>query len=175
MPEELQEAQIRQAKPSDLTAILAIVADAKQFLAKQGLDQWQKGYPAETDITRDIDKMRGFVLEISHQIAGYAAIICGEDAAYRQIEKGQWSNNSRNYVVVHRMALSSDFRGRGLAGLFWKLIFTRQKALGYRDFRVDTHEENLPMRASLERVGFISRGIVHYEGPRIAYQKELEK
>ena len=42
----------RRAEEADLPAILAIADEAKAFLAAQGLDQWQHGYPAEEDFRR---------------------------------------------------------------------------------------------------------------------------
>ena len=164
---------LENAERSNLTAIMDLIEEARIFLGKSGSDQWQGIYPARSDIEDDIAKAQAFVLKSDGQIAGYCAIITGEEPAYTGITEGNWSNDALDYVTVHRIAMSDKFRGQGLTHELWTAIFEKMAAQNYRDFRVDTHEKNEVMQHILEREGFVKRGMVIFDGPRIAYQKEL--
>lgn len=164
---------LRKAKSTDIPAIMQIIAESKIFLGKTGSDQWQGDYPAQANIEDDLQKNQAYVLEVDGKVAGYSAVITGEEPNYTKITKGKWSNDSLDYVTVHRIALSDEFRGHSLTKYLFSNIFTLMNAKGYNDFRVDTHELNATMQHVFEREGFVRRGQVIIDGERIAYQREL--
>lgn len=165
---------LRKARPDDLPAIMQIIKEAKLFLGKSGSDQWQGAYPAQENIQDDLAKDQAYVLSVDGKVAGYSAVITGEEPNYTKITEGSWSNDSLDYVTVHRIALSDEFRGRELTKFLFSNIFSLMKARGYADFRVDTHELNAIMQHVFEREGFVYRGQVIIDGPRRAYQCELK-
>ncbi|GFH41488.1 N-acetyltransferase [Lactococcus hodotermopsidis] len=160
---------MRQATLADLRAIVAVIENARAFLKRQGIDQWQtSSYPNVSDVSADIETGVGYVLEIDGEIAGYAAVITGFDPAYDKIQDGAWLNDNRDYVTIHRLALSDQFRGRALAQQFFRAIFAEFSS--YHDFRCDTHTENQIMQHILTKLGFEKCGIVLFEGARLAFQ-----
>jgi ribosomal protein S18 acetylase RimI-like enzyme len=163
---------IRQAKLADLPEIVAVIESARAFLKAQGLDQWQKSaYPDASDIRADIAKGVAYILTVDSKIAGYAAVIRGFDPAYDKIQ-GAWLNENHDYVTVHRLALSSQFRGQALGQQFLNAIFDAFS--NYQDFRVDTHPDNHIMQHILIKLGFKACGTVMFEGARVAYQRLAE-
>ncbi|GBG96514.1 GNAT family N-acetyltransferase [Lactococcus termiticola] len=164
---------LRKAEPKDISEIMKLIQEARLFLAASGSDQWQGAYPALADIERDLLLSQGHVLVSGDKIAAYASVIAGEEPAYSKMTQGSWSNSSRDYVTIHRIAASKAFRGQHLTQFLFSNIFNLMAAKGYRDFRVDTHPANLIMQHIFEREGFVKRGLVDINGVRIAYQKEL--
>ncbi|GAB2026187.1 N-acetyltransferase family protein [Lactovum odontotermitis] len=164
---------LRKAEMSDLPAIMPIIQEARHFLSGFDTDQWQGEYPAEIDVARFISDGAGRVLIVDREIAGFGAVIPGEDAAYTKITDGSWTNDEFNYVAVHCLAFSDKYRGHGLARFMFSNIFTMENARGCHDFRVDTHPANKIMQRVFEREGFVYRGNVIIEGFRWAYQLEL--
>lgn len=163
---------LRQAQVSDLPDIMRLIMEAKAFLNQSGSDQWQGAYPAQENILDDLKREYAYVLEVDGTVAGYSAVITGEEPNYTKIKDGNWSNDHLDYVTVHRIALSDEFRGKQLTRVLFSNIFAMMNARGYHDFRVDTHERNHIMQHVFEREGFIYRGKVIIEGPRLAYQYE---
>ena len=161
---------LRKAALSDIPSVMPIIVQAREFLGKSGSDQWQAEYPAQSDIENFIHKDVGYVLIVGEEVAGFCAVITGEDTQYTKIYKGKWLNDNLDYVTVHCLALSDQYRGLGLTKYLFSNIFTLMQARGYKDFRVDTHPDNAVMQAVFEREGFEKRGMVFYEGERIAYQ-----
>lgn len=161
---------LRKAKLSDVADVTPIIEQARKFLRESGSDQWQAEYPAKRDIESFIGQDVGYVLVVDAQVAGFCAVITGEDTQYTKIYDGSWLNDSLDYVTVHCLALSDQYRGLGLTKYLFSNILTLMQARGYNDFRVDTHPANAVMQAVFEREGFEKRGMVFYEGDRIAYQ-----
>ncbi len=116
---------IRQAQLQDIPKIMPIIAQAKTFLKNSGSSQWQAEYPNEITIQNDIAEKVGYVLMIDGQTAGYSAVIAGVEPTYRDIE-GSWHNEADEYATIHRMAISSGFRGMHLANYFFSNIISFQ-------------------------------------------------
>ena len=163
---------IEKAKLTDLSEIVAVIESARAYLKAQGIDQWQKSaYPAISDIRTDIENDVAYVLKVAGKVAAYGAVIAGFDPAYDLIQ-GAWRNDKHDYVTVHRMAVSTAFRGQALGQRFLTSVFETFST--YQDFRVDTHPDNQIMQHILTKLGFEKCGVVMFEGARWAYQKVLE-
>ena len=91
----------------------------------------------------------------------------GNDPTYEKIYEGAWQNDDE-YGVIHRIAVSRDSHGRGVASFIYSHCFAICKNL-----RIDTHRDNLPMQKVLKRNGFKYCGIIYLESgaERIAFQK----
>ncbi|GHU38739.1 N-acetyltransferase [Bacilli bacterium] len=160
---------IEKAKLTDLPEIVAVIESARTFLKAQGIDQWQKSaYPALVDIRADIAHDVAYVLKVDGGIAAYGAVMTGFDPAYDLIQ-GAWRNDNHDYVTVHRLAVSAQFRGQALGQRFLASVFDAFSA--YQDFRVDTHPDNHIMQHILTKLGFEKCGVVMFEGARWAFQK----
>ncbi|WP_297817686.1 GNAT family N-acetyltransferase [uncultured Lactobacillus sp.] len=167
----------RLANELDIHQILPIIDQAKAFLKASGSSQWQGNYPNQMTIQDDIDHQVGYVLLVDNKIAGYAAVITGLEPTYRDIE-GSWNNEVDEYATIHRMAISSEFRGMHLANYFFSNILSLKIAQGAYNFRIDTSRKNKIMQHLAETHGFIERGIIQVdEDPqdpsRIAYELNL--
>ena len=165
---------IRQANINDVEEIVKIIDQAKAYLKSKNIDQWQHGYPNDTDVINDINNGHGYVL-VNDRVVGYAAIIYGHDDNYDYIEDGQWLNEDK-YGVIHRICIDDSLMGKGLASEFFEYAADRALALGFNNLRVDTHPENKSMQRLIAKNGFIKCGIVYMSDKtsRYAYQKVLK-
>lgn len=160
--------EIRLAHPNEVKAITQIFEDARAFLAQSGSNQWQGSYPSQEDIFDDILSGRGYVAIVKGQVAAYAAVQTGNEAAYNEIYDGKWLHNHFLYTTFHRVAVSEKFRGQQVIQTFLQGLIEGQKG---PDFRCDTHEKNLVMQHILGKLGFAYCGKVPIDGERLAYQK----
>ncbi len=168
---------VRQATNEDLPAIKKIIQEAIDYLHEQGIDQWQKGYPGYEDLEKDVRDGISYVLIVDDQIAATAALHQGLDINYLSIHDGEWINGVEGrYTAIHRIAMSTEFRGQRLSQKMISGLVTISGVLGYKDIRIDTHPENLGMQHVITTNGFTKRGIIymqengHEETPRYAYQ-----
>ena len=164
----------RKATPSEIPQIWTIIQQAIVLRKNDGSQQWQDGYPNEDVIKQDITKGIGYVLTDDNTIIGYAAILFNEEPAYELI-KGTWLTNEE-FVVVHRVAISDNYIGKGLAQKIF--LFTEDLAIENKIFsiKVDTNFDNIPMLKILEKLGYSYCGEVSFRGDaRKAFEKILLK
>lgn len=172
----------RIAELNDLKAVLEIIDRAVAFLAEQGSPQWQNGQnPSYEQLLADIQGGHGYVLTFDDKLVGYASLIPGPDAVYTAISEGAWLKlpaevAEQNFLAIHRVAISNEVRGQGLAQTFMADLLTAAKNLGYHDVRIDTYPRNLIMQKVIKRAGFTYQGMIYFnfaDGERYAYQQLL--
>lgn len=155
---------------------MAVVRSAQQYLKKQGIDQWQDNYPTREIIEADINTAEAYVLDDDGHVAGYFAVYTADEPVYEYLEGGCWLLQSKNFAAMHRVCISHEYRGKGLAHMIYTYAAERAHELGRDSIRVDTHHDNKIMRHMAESHGFVACGTVYYPGnlKRIAYEKLLK-
>lgn len=160
------------AKLSDLAVCMNILDSGRSFQRQQGFTQWRDGYPAAADVQRDIHDGGAYLLTAAGRPAAYLYIGFDGDPAYPAIE-GSW-HFDEPYGVLHRVAISENFRGMGLSDVLFCLAGELVKSRGFGCLRIDTHEQNKRMQHVLTKNGFSYCGMVLQNGePRLAYDKNL--
>ncbi len=154
--------KIREAVPGDLEHILKIYENARHFMAERGNPtQWGDRYPGLELLESDIQQHRLYVV-VDDNIRGVFYFAFDNDPTYERIEGGAWGSEAP-YGVIHRIA--SD----GSGGIFAACLAFCKERTDY--LRIDTHQDNLPMQWTVEKHGFVRRGIIYVTdgSPRIAY------
>ncbi len=159
---------IEKATLPDLGAVMQIYADARAYMRASGnLTQWSGGYPGESVIRADMEKGALYVCREDSEILGVFYFAKENDPTYAEIYDGAWQNDEP-YAVIHRIAVSRESHGKGVAAFIFQSCFETCPNL-----KIDTHRDNLPMQKSLEKNGFVRCGIIHLLSgeERVAYQK----
>jgi len=166
--------RFRKGKAEDLAAIMGLVADAQKWFAKQNIDQWQDGYPTSELISSDILAKVNYIIELNGVTAATFVASFNGEPTYNEIIGRGWLNK-KPYAVVHRIAVSNDYRRRGIAREI--LHFTEELCAkrGVKDIRIDTHRDNVAMRSLLKKMGYTHCGRITLTSGafREAYHKEL--
>lgn len=163
---------------ADLPRVMDIIAQAQAYLAAQGIDQWQDGYPDEGVMREDIRLGQGYVLEEDGAVIGIASVAFGEEPSYAVIEDGAWTTEPP-YGCIHRTAMDASVRGRGTASALIEGAENVVRARGVTSVHVDTHPENVSMQRLLQRHGYARCGVIHIVGSsedgaeRVALEKTL--
>ena len=156
---------VRKTTMRDFNDVCDIYAQARVFMRESGNpDQWKDTYPPGEIIERDISNGKSYVCICDDITAAvfYFSIEC--DPTYEVI-KGQWLNDEP-YGVVHRIAKAREAGGVGAFCLNWCF-----EQCG--NVRVDTHNDNAPMKRLLDKLGFTYCGIILLANgnERLAFQK----
>lgn len=167
-------AVFRPATPHDLDAILPIFTAARAYLAQQGVDQWQDGYPTAEIILADMARGESYLMEADGAPTATMAVCRGTEPTYLAIYEGAWGSSDA-YAAFHRVAVASGQRGSGLAAQMLASAEAMCHAQGLRNIRIDTHRHNLPMQRFLQKQGFVRRGIIYLAdgAERLAFDKQL--
>ena len=162
----------RNAEISDRDKIWKILQQAIDRRKKDGSNQWQDGYPNIETVENDIRNNFGFVLESGNEISGYAALIFDIEPAYEIIE-GEWLSTGK-YAVVHRVAVSNQFAGKGIATQIFKEIEKITISRSIFSIKVDTNFDNIPLLKILDKLDYTYCGEVYFRGSaRKAFEKIL--
>lgn len=173
----MAEIYLRRAQLQDLTAIMKIIDDAKELLKKNGSPQWQNGYPDQETFTQDIVMQTNWILINDNKVVATATLQLTPEPTYRNITQGQWHQPDEPYATIHRVAISSNYRGQGLSKLLFSNLLTVGQMQGIKNFRVDTHRSNKAMQHIAENFNFKKRGIIKVndqnDPERLAYELNL--
>lgn len=166
--------KFRKSIEKDLKNIMKIINEAKEFLRENDVNQWQNGYPNEEVILSDIKNGYSYVLEDKEKIVGTTVLSFDGEKSYKKIYDGKWISNGE-YAVIHRMAVSSDERIKGIGMEIIKRVEEICLSRGIKNIKIDTHENNLAMQGLLKKSNFKYCGVIFLEdkNKRIAFEKEI--
>lgn len=145
-----------------------IYSYARKFMAENGnASQWGQTYPDDELILSDIS--RGKLFKCTENSKIKAVFYCSpeKDHTYSYIENGSWLDNDP-YTVIHRIASAENTKGAA--------TFCINYALDkYKNIRIDTHHDNIPMQNLLKKLGFSYCGTIYIDdgSPRCAFQKHI--
>lgn len=159
---------IRKAElPADGERIMEVFAAAKGIMRASGnMHQWGEGYPSLEAVRADIRQGGAYVVEEAGVIVGYFAFLPSPEPTYARIYDGCWTDDSRPYHVIHRIASMPETRG--VFGSIIDYCLARDGNL-----RIDTHRDNRIMQHLVLKHGFAYCGIIFLANgdERLAYQR----
>ncbi len=164
--------EIVTAKTEDISRILEIFQDARNFMNSHGFTQWEEGYPNFQIVNADISAGACYICREKKKIFSTFVFSDKEEPLYQNLMGGHWRLDEK-YGVVHRVAVADEARNQGFGNKIFNFIENTCKEQGIKQIRVDTHEENKPMKNLLEKFGFNYCGCF-YKGNgdrRVAYDK----
>lgn len=161
---------VESAAMDDLAEIMQIFAQAREFMGGMGNPQWQDGFPEESFIADKISCGLMYKLMCGDSLAAVFSVL-DYDEDYNVID-GKWLTDG-NYFVLHTVAVARLFRGRGCARFIFSYAESMAAARGKISVRMDTHEQNVPMRTLVASLGYTFCGKLKVRGgkPRIGFEK----
>lgn len=164
----------RKATALEIPEIWAILQQAIIRRKNDGSEQWQDGYPNPDVVKKDIDLGHGYVLTDNNTIIGYTAILINDEPEYAKII-GKWLSDD-DFVVFHRVALSENYLGKGLAKKIFEYIEDFALSNNIYSIKADTNFDNLAMLKIFEKAGYKYCGKVYFRGgERKAFEKVLTR
>ena len=163
---------LRLAVYNDVPGIMEVINNVVPLLAATGNFQWDETYPNAEAFKEDIANGELWVYEADGLIAGVAAITTDQEPEYARI----WDINE-TAVVVHRLAVSPQFRGKGIA----KLLMEKAEAIAIERsiflLRIDTSDANKAAQKLFSESGYTYSGeipLIRRPGMRFyCYEKRL--
>lgn len=166
--------KILKTKPEDIPAIMKIIENAKIFLKKEGVDQWQNNYPNKNTLKKDIKNNNSYLIKEGDKVIAAAAIIIADDPTYDYLEAGEWLSSNK-YAVIHRAVVADAYKGQGIVSKIFNLSYQLALNKNAGSIRIDTHPDNKAMKKVIAKEGFKYCGVIYTENgsKRDAYEKIL--
>lgn len=167
----------RPATESDIDGIMLIVRQARNYLKKHRVDQWQGEYPTHDIFAADIANGECYAVTYGERLAGFFCLTEAPESGYDKITDGKWHGEGK-YCTLHRMAIEAQFRGTSLSDMLIDFADDMARAKDAECVRTDTHRKNKAMQKLLKRKGYVYRGNVlvdeaGHDPARQAFEKKL--
>ena len=144
---------IRLATSADISAIMQLIGEIVPVMHAAGNFQWDATYPNTKVFENDITLGQLWVADEEGNIAGIIAITTDNEPEYAAI----WDLNEEA-IVIHRLAVSPHYRGRGIAA---QLMLQAEVVAGNRGLKtihVDTNSANAATRKLFPKLGYVYAG-----------------
>jgi GNAT superfamily N-acetyltransferase len=165
---------VRQAKLSDIPSIMQVIADVVPAMRESGNYQWDNTYPNAAVFEEDIAFDQLWVAELDGDIAGVAAITTEQYPEYASV--GMDINETA--IVVHRLAVNTHYRGKGIAAALMQQAETEALRRGIKTLRIDTNTANEATQKLFPKMGYVfagEMGLSFRPGLRFyCYEKRLD-
>ena len=159
---------------NNIPTIMSIIGDAQSYLKNLGIDQWQDGYPNEEQILIDIKNEVSYVIgNKENDVMGTVVFTTKTETAYKNIE-GDWLTEANSkYGVIHRLAVSNEFRGYGVAKYAFQYFENELIQSKVSSMRIDTHRGNKGMQKLITSLGYQYCGVIILSSgaERLAFEK----
>ena len=167
--------QIRQATPTDVPAIMQLIAKVVPLMRAANNLQWDDKYPNPGVFNKDIINQQLWIADINGGIGGIAAITTDQSPEYADAGL----DIAEPSIVTHRLAVDPDFQGRGIARKLLEKAEEIAVERGFTNLRIDTNNNNQATQALFPKMGYKFCGEISLQfrpGLRfLCYEKRLDK
>jgi ribosomal protein S18 acetylase RimI-like enzyme len=141
---------IRRATLADVTEIMNLIRGVVPAMQAAGNFQWSSDYPNPAVFEEDIAQQQLWVAVDENEIAGVIAITTDQSPEYADVG---WDINE-TAIVVHRLAVSVNHQGKGIAALMMQQAEVVGQERGINILRVDTNSTNKVTRQLFPKLGY---------------------
>ncbi|GAB3320874.1 GNAT family N-acetyltransferase [Larkinella ripae] len=145
---------LRFATADDIPVLLSLIRRVVPLMRAAGNLQWDDQYPNAAVFGQDIERDQLWVAELDGQLVGVAAITTGQEPEYAQVG---WDLNE-TAVVVHRLAVDPDVRGKGIAARLLAQAEAVARQRGIAVLRIDTNTQNEATQRLFPKLGYVFAG-----------------
>ena len=164
---------VRLAAKTDIPEIMALINVVVPAMNEAGNFQWDNTYPNAGVFAEDIERNQLWVAVVDNEIAGIAAITTDQEPEYAEVG---WDINEMA-VVTHRLAVSPQHRGKGIAAALLAQAEREAIKRGIKLLRIDTNTANEATKRLFPKLGYRFAGEIGLGfRPNLrfyCYQKEL--
>jgi GNAT superfamily N-acetyltransferase len=165
---------IRPATLNDIPGIMLVIAEVVPAMNASGNFQWDSTYPNPEAFENDIALNQLWVADNAGDIAGVTAITTEQYPEYASVG---WDINE-TAIVTHRLAVSTRYRGQGIAEKLLHQAELEAIRRGINTLRIDTNTRNQAAGKLFPKAGYQFAGeigLAFRPGLRFyCYEKRLD-
>ena len=141
---------IRLATLDDIPGIMQLIAEVVPLMTQEGNFQWDNTYPNTQVFEKDIEQRQLWVAHKDGAIAGVTAITTDQSPEYADVG---W-DITEPAIVTHRLAVSSKFRGMGIAAALLNQAEEEALKRDIKLLRIDTNTKNEATQKLFPKLGY---------------------
>lgn len=141
---------IRHATLNDIPGIMRLIAEVVPAMNAAGNFQWDSSYPNAAVFEKDIELNQLWVADVDGDIAGVSAITTDQEPEYAGVG---WDINE-TAIVTHRLAVSTRYRGQGIAAKLMQQAEDEAIRRNIKTLRIDTNTSNHATQQLFPKLGY---------------------
>lgn len=130
---------IRPGKTEEQNLIFEILSHCARDMRSKGILQWHNDYPRPEMVEADLNSGALYVAEIDHEIVGVMTFDQNQSPEYTSVE---WKYKNESVFVIHRLAVSPNHQGKGIARKLMDFALENIQNLGGKIIRLDAYSGN---------------------------------
>lgn len=146
---------IRRAKISEIDDILEITQACSEFMAQNGIYQWNEHYPSRKVFENDVTKDDLYLNIVGDSIIGGIVVSDVMDKEYLPVE---WLTESGKNIYIHRLFVHPEEQGKGHAQTMMDFAENYAQRNGFVSIRLDTFSQNKRNQKFYETRGYQKLG-----------------
>ncbi len=150
---------IELAERRDADAVVRLLSDCRDQLLGQGIHQWDEEYPSIDYVVSDVAQGSLRKLVLSGRIV---AVISFDEIQEPEYSTVRWRFTEPPILVIHRLAVSPSFQGRGYARMLVDHVEQSARDLQFNSIRIDTYSGNTRVLDFYQRRGYERAGEVYF-------------
>jgi len=151
---------ITAAVPKEINKIKTLVQSIIKDMQNSGSDQWDEFYPDIQTITDDLKKNSLYVLRDGEKYIGMVVLNEKQDNEYKTVN---WSGGNDSVLVIHRLCVHPDWRGKGLANRLMDFAEDYAAINGFKSIRLDAYSVNPAAVGLYNKRGYRKVGHVFFQ------------
>ena len=151
---------IRAANLGDREEVMALYKQCTVKMNQNGLFNWHNSYPDLETITNDINTGTLYILETDH-IHGAMALNDDQPPEYINVN---WEYHEEPYLVVHRLAISTDQQGKGYGIKLMEFAEGLALSSACPSIRMDVYTINIPGRNLYKKLSYKELNEFYFPG-----------
>jgi ribosomal protein S18 acetylase RimI-like enzyme len=162
--------EISQVISSEIDIVMVLVKKAILKMEEEGIFQWDEIYPDKAIFLSDIVSNQLYGIKQNGSLAGIMTLNEDQYPAYQDIP---WTDNGRA-LVIHRLCISPDFQGQGLAKRLVQFAEKYARENHYSSIRLDAFTQNKKALGLYDSSHYQRRGVIKFrKGEFYCYEKVL--
>jgi ribosomal protein S18 acetylase RimI-like enzyme len=165
--------EIVKGEPGHIAEVMALVFEVIADMRTEGQDQWDEHYPTRELFEGDLAAGTLHEAREGGELVGVVVLDREQSEGYSTVA---WTTLGEGVFVVHRLAVSPRWQGRGVGRRLMDFAEEEARKLGGKAIRLDAYTANPAVLALYERRGYRMAGIVRYPRRKFdfnCYEREL--
>lgn len=158
------------AQEQDADEVMQLFDAVKENMAQNGIDQWDEVYPSMADVREDIKEGTLTLVKQGRKLTAVYTLNKKQESAYKF---GDFKDASDNYRVLHRLCVSPEYQGMGIAAKSLKHIEAEALKEGCSSIRLDVFTKNPRAVKLYEAAGYRYSGDAYFRKGKFLLMEKL--
>lgn len=152
---------------NDFREVTSLYKVVIKSLREKYIFQWDRFYPNQFIIFRDLKNNHFFGVKEDNRIVGVVVLNTSQSKQYVHID---WEDQLGRPLCIHRLAVHPNDQGKGAGKKLIQFAEDYARNQGFSSLRLDAYSKNPGAVALYDHAGFSQKGNIYHPFRKVPYQ-----